>query len=103
MICPRKFCIAFGGISFTSLPTFSLQFVNRYINAYGIATIFARGSEVYILLYLLCQLQYVLGPDSITVVRWKNKIASYNFACFIYIKANADILTLYKWNAFKIT
>lgn len=39
MTCPRKFCITFGGMSFTSLPTFSLQFVNRYINAYGIATI----------------------------------------------------------------
>ncbi len=39
MTCPRKLYIAFGGMSFTSLPTFSLQFVNRYINSYGIATI----------------------------------------------------------------
>ena len=63
MTCPRKLYKTFGGMPFTSLPTFSLLFVNRYINAYGIATIFARGSEVYILLYLLCQLQYMLGPD----------------------------------------
>ena len=100
MTCPRKLCITFGGMSFTSLPTFSLQFVNRNINAYGIATTSTGWCKHYTFLYLLCQLQYVLGPDSITILRWKNKIASYDFACFIYIKANADILTLYKCNAF---
>ena len=102
MTCPRKLYKTFGGMSFTSLPTFSLQSVNRYINAYGIATISTGWCKHYTFLYLLCQPRYMLGPDSITILRWKNKIASYYFACFIYIKANADILTLYKWNTFKM-
>lgn len=100
MTCPRKLYKTFGGMSFTSLPTFSLQSVNRYINANGIATISTGWCKHYTFLYLLCQLQYVLGPDSITILRWKNKIASYDFACFIYIKPYTNILTLHKCNAF---